>query len=60
MAACLLPPKSRMPEQPSRRDDSSTDPERPGSGGPRDADNVGDVDVDTDPRHESHDPYQPL
>jgi hypothetical protein len=43
-----------MRERPRPRDDSSTDPEPPRSGGPCDADDA------VDPHPESHDPYQPL
>jgi hypothetical protein len=45
-----------MRERPIERDDSSTDPEPPRSGGPS-ADDTDDADA---PHHESHDPYQPL
>ena len=62
--ACFLPPESRMPERPLLRDDSSTDPEPPRSGGPCDADAAGTDDPHDGPHDdahdESHDPYQPL
>ena len=53
-----------MPERPLLRDDSSTDPEPPRSGGPCDADAAGTDDPHDGPHDdahdESHDPYQPL